>query len=346
MKEVILIPSYEPDNKLIDLINSIDKERFDIIVVNDGSNICFDKIFNKIKKKVQLISYKTNMGKGYALKKGIEYIKNKYNKDYIVITMDSDGQHKIEDAIKLSEYVKNNLYTYTLGMRKRGANTPIRSKIGNKITKGIFHLVTGINIYDTQTGLRCFSYKLTDFMLNVEGNRFEYEMNLLLESSKNNIKLHEIEIETIYHDKNKGTHFKTIRDSYLIYKDIIKFSLSSIISFIIDYSMFTIFSLFIKNISLCNIFARIISALVNYTINRKYVFQSKNNLYKSIISYILLAVFILILNTFLLNIFVYKIMLNKFLAKVIVEIILFIFNFIIQKRFIFRKKVDQTEQNI
>lgn len=340
MKEVILIPSYEPDDKLIKLINSIDKNRFDIIVVNDGSNISFDEIFNKIKNEVHLISYKTNMGKGYALKKGIEYIRNKYKKDYIIITMDSDGQHKINDAIKLSDYVKNNLNTYVLGMRKRGASTPIRSKVGNKVTKSIFHLVTGINIYDTQTGLRCFSYKLTDFMLEVEGNRFEYEMNVLLKSSKNGIKLHEIEIETIYHDKNKGTHFKTIRDSYLIYKDIIKFSLSSIISFIIDYIMFTIFSLFIKNISLCNVFARIISAVVNYMMNRKFVFQSKNNLYKSVLSYLILAITILILNTILLNIFVYKLIINKFVAKIIVEIILFIFNFIIQQRFIFRKKVN------
>lgn len=337
MKEVILIPSYEPDKKLISLIETINRNRFDIIVVDDGSGKKYQDIFQKICNKVYLISYEPNMGKGHALKKGLSYIKEKYQKDYLVITMDSDGQHTIGDAIKLSNYAKEHLNTYVLGMRKRNSNTPLRSKIGNRITKFVYHITTGVNIYDTQTGLRCFSNTLTEFLLNTPGERFEYEMNALLSSPKNGIKLHEIEIETIYMDNNKGTHFKTLRDSYLIYKDIFKFGFSSIISFIIDYSLFSIFSIFLS-LTLSNILARIISATCNYTLNRKLVFKSKNSLYKTALSYISLAILILMLNTILLNILVEKVLLNKFIAKLMVEACLFIFSYYIQNKYIFKRR--------
>ncbi len=129
-----------------------------------------------------------------------------------------------------------------------------------------------------------------------------------------------------------------MKNIFIKYKKIIKFSLSSIISFIIDYSLFSIFSLLISNnISICNVLARIISATCNYTMNRKYVFKSNNDLSKSILSYIALAVMVIILNTILLNIFVYKLMFNKFVAKIIVEIVLFIINYFVQKKAIFKK---------
>ncbi len=121
-------------------------------------------------------------------------------------------------------------------------------------------------------------------------------------------------------------------------KKIFKFSFSSILSFLIDFSLFTIFSLFIHNISVCNVLARIISASFNYTMNRKYVFKSNNSVSKSFISYVILAVIILFLNTVLLNLLVYKVLINKFVAKAVTEIILFILSYNIQEKFVFQKK--------
>ena len=243
MKEVILIPSFEPDNRLIELIESINKERFDIIVIDDGSGERYKDIFKKIENDVTLISYDKNMGKGYALKKGIQYIKENYRDNYLIVTVDSDGQHKIDDAMKLCDYVKKNLDTYVLGKRKRGKNTPFRSMIGNSITKFVYYMVSGVNIYDTQTGLRCFSSNLTDFMLSIPGNRFEYEMNVLLSAPKSGFLLHEIEIKTIYIDKNKKSHFKTLKDAYIIYKSIMKYY-PFICIIMIAIIMFMLFGLF------------------------------------------------------------------------------------------------------
>ena len=222
MKKIVLIPSYEPDDKLIELVNELNKEDVDIVVINDGSNETFDNIFKSIESNVHLINYKNNKGKGYALKKGIKYIKDKYKEDYLIITMDSDGQHTIKDAKKLMEYTENNQNVLTIGKRLRDKKIPLRSKIGNSITRFVYYITTGVSVYDTQSGLRCFSAELVDFLINIDGNRFEYEMNVLIMCAKNKIKMKEIVIETIYIDNNSGSHFNKIKDSYLIYKNIIK----------------------------------------------------------------------------------------------------------------------------
>ena len=218
MKYIILIPAYQPDEKLIELLKIINKE-YETIIVDDGSGEDYEQVFSLAKKYSKVISYKENMGKGYALKKGIEYIKNNYD-NYIIVTMDCDMQHTLKDAINLCNYAKNHLDILVLGKRTWNRKTPLRSRIGNRITRFVFRMFTKTNIYDTQTGLRAFSYKLTDYMLNNEGNRFEYEMNVLLNLKKNNVLYHEIPIETIYIDNNKSSHFKMFKDSYRIYKNI------------------------------------------------------------------------------------------------------------------------------
>ena len=337
MKKVILIPAYEPDDRLIELVKEIDRDIFDIIVVNDGSGDNYNNIFKQVGKYVKLIEYDKNMGKGYALKTGFKYIKENYFNDYVVITMDSDGQHTIKDAVKLCNYVEEHPDTLVLGMRKRSGKTPLRSRIGNGITKFVYSVVTGIDIYDTQTGLRAFSNNIIDNLIDIKGDRFEYEFNCLLELSRMGIDIYEIEIETIYIDNNSGSHFSTIKDSFIIYRDIFKFSISSICSFVIDYILYIIFNIIFNNLVLSNVMARIISGSFNYTVNRKIVFNSHNKISKSILSYIILAIFILICNTILLSILVNYLSINKYISKILVEIILFIVSYIIQIKVIFKK---------
>ena len=220
MKYIILIPTLKPDQTLISLLKIIDK-KFDIIIVDDGSGEKYQPIFNEAKKYAHVISYEENKGKGYALKTGLKYIKDNYE-TYIVVTMDSDGQHTIKDAIKLCNFVNDNPNTLALGKRKWDKHTPLRSRFGNYITRRIYRKFTKLAIYDTQTGLRAFSNELIDYMLNIAGNRYEYEMNVLLNLHKNNIKYQEIPISTIYPDKNKTSHFHSLKDSYKIYKAIFK----------------------------------------------------------------------------------------------------------------------------
>lgn len=336
MKKIVFIPSYEPDEKLIELICELRKENLYIIVCNDGSGKEYDSIFQEIKKDVTLISYSKNEGKGYALKKGLSYINKHFQKPYVVVTMDSDGQHSVKDAKRLLDYSSIHPNEIVLGKRIRKETTPLRSKIGNAITHFIYKTVSGIDVYDTQTGLRSFSDQLVPFLLHVKGNRYEYEMNVLLFASKNNIPLKEIEIETIYIDGNKKSHFRTLKDSYLIYKEILKYSFSSIASFIIDYSLFLLMHLYL-NLSISNILARIISSTFNFFFNKKIVFQSTNDTFIEATHYFLLVIIVLIINTILLNLFVsFKI--PYYLSKILVELILFIFSWFIQKNYIFKRR--------
>ena len=337
MDRVILIPSYQPDEKLLGLLKRIDLNEFDVFVVDDGSGSDYDDIFKECKKYAKVIRYDVNHGKGYALKLGIKTIKEKYSK-YVIVTMDSDGQHTIEDAKNLCDYVIDNPNTLVLGMRRRDKKVPLRSRIGNGITKAVYSLVAGVNVYDTQTGLRAFSNQLVDFMINISGNRFEYEMNVLLMCARNHIYIHEIPIQTIYIEDNKSSHFDTLKDSYRIYKEILKFSFASICSFCIDYLLYFLFVTMTGYLVFSNILARIISSCFNYIMNKRFVFQVNGNRVTSALSYFLLAIFILVCNTFFLYLLVNKMYISKWLAKLIVEFVLFFVSWFVQKNIIFKNR--------
>ncbi len=335
MRKVFIIPSYEPTNKLLKVTNEIlTHNDIDLIVVNDGSKKEYDDIFNQLDKRITLLSYDTNMGKGYALKHAFKYVVDTIKEPFVIVTLDSDGQHDVNDAINICEYAINNPSTLVLGKRLRGKNTPLRSRLGNSITRLVFRLSCGIDIYDTQTGLRGFTSLLMDDMLASEGNRFEYEMNVLTDFAHKKIKMHEIEIKTIYEDNNSGSHFHAVRDSYLIYKNIIKFSGSSLISFIIDYVLYSLFYFLFSNILLANVGARIISATANYSLNRILVFKSKKSVGQSLLEYALLAICILAVNTCLLHLL--SLIIHPLIAKICVEILLFFVSYSVQKNKVFR----------
>jgi len=222
-KLVILIPAYEPEERFIKLLQELNDKKLKVIAVNDGSNSNYDETFNEAKKYSIVIKHDVNKGKGAALKTGLKYIKENIKNDYVVVTMDCDGQHTIIDALKIGKYAIENPDELVLGKRLRGNKTPLRSRIGNGITRFIYRLKTKVDVYDTQTGLRAFSKRLIPFMLDVEGDRFEYEMNILLQCPINNIKIKEIEIETIYIDNNSHSHFNALKDSKRIYREIFRF---------------------------------------------------------------------------------------------------------------------------
>ena len=340
MRKIVLIPSYEPDEKLVKIINELSNTNYDLIVVDDGSGVNYKPIFDKIKGKCKFISYSENHGKGYALKTGFKYIKENYN-EYVLVTMDSDGQHTINDAAKLLEYAEKNKMVLVTGMRKRDKKVPLRSRLGNGITRFLYKKITNLDVYDTQTGLRAFSNELMDFMMGIYGDRFDYEMNVLLECAKNGIEIKELQIKTIYIENNKSTHFKTVSDSYKVYKEILKYILSSFSCFVIDYILYTLFNIIFKSVVYSNVSARVISSIINYNINEKIVFKSNKKVYKTFIGYFSLVIVILILNTILLSLLV-NIGINKYISKIITEIILSIFSFIVQKLIIFKKVKDET----
>ncbi len=338
----IIIPAYEPTNKVIKLIEQI-KELSDleIIVIDDGSGKNYKHIFKELEKKnVKVLTHEKNKGKGEAIKTAIKYlIQNKENEGCVFA--DCDGQHTVKDIIKVQETLIKNHKDMVIGVRNFDQkNIPARSKIGNKISRVLFKMMTGIKIADTQTGLRAYSAKIFNWLLEIDGSRYDYEFNILLKIKEDNISYEEIKIETIYEDKNKQSHFNPIKDSILIYKPVVKFLLSSLLSFVIDFCLLLIFQYTLKNLLLSVILSRIISSVVNFVCNKNYVFERKDDkrVLGMIIKYYVLAIVIMILNYLILNLLYSKLNINIIISKIITEIILYSLSFIFQKRVVFSKK--------
>ena len=347
MTKIVLIPAYNPDEILNKLLDELSEKDVKIIVVNDGSSDECDIIFQLATFKATVLRHNINKGKGQALKTGLTYIRRNFSSPYVVVTADADGQHRVKDILRTAELSERFPDNLILGSRKIDDSVPLRSKIGNTLTRKVFQLSTGKYIYDTHTGLRAFSDKAIDFMLNVSGNRYEYEMNVLMQWVKQEKPYKELKITTLYLNQNKSSHFNPVKDSYRIYKEIIRFSASSLASFVLDYGLFNLFLLILKmmgiaySLVIANITARVISATFNYQLNRKVVFKSDTSLKKSVFGYMTLATGILIGNTLLLQLFT-TLGIASFVAKIIAEVMMFFISWLVQRKLIFKKKKTDT----
>ena len=334
----ILIPTFEPDNRLLNLINDLkNKSDYNIILVDDGSGKSYENIFNTAKNLgCKVLSHSKNMGKGCAIKTGVKYVLDFCNEDGIVAA-DSDGQHKPDDIIKIAQKLKFFNNHLIIGSRHFPNEVPLKSKLGNLITRQVFYLSTGKKIYDTQTGLRGFPSNMFAWLLKINGNRFEYEMNMLLEAESAGYEIYEEEIETVYHIVH-STHFRPIKDSIQVYMPIIKFSISSIISGALDYGLLFLIQFITRNLFAAVVLARLCSSTFNYSMNKLFVFsKGKNcNVSDSIAKYYILMVIILILNYSTLNLLYYQLGLPLLLAKIITELLLFSFSFWTQRKFVFK----------
>lgn len=336
----IIIPAYNPDEHLIGVLDGLKK--YKVVVVDDGSK---DKsIFDRVKKyrNVKLLTHDVNKGKGMAMKTGMEYVYDETDDDGMIF-VDADGQHRKEDIEKVIAVFEENKYSLVIGSRCFKGKIPWKSKMGNNITRSLFKAFTFKEVKDTQSGLRAINTKFVPYLLNIKGDRYDYEMNVLL-GLCNRINIIEVPIETVYEDMDNSTsHFKVFRDSFLIYKSFLKFLLSGLLCFLVDFGFYSFLIKLIgtsaSNLFLCNIFSRIISGTLNYNLNKKFVFRSKKE--NTLSNYIMLALGIILLNSFILNIFINTLHINAYLAKFLVETILFILNFIIEQKFIFNERCEK-----
>ncbi|WP_081647928.1 phosphodiester glycosidase family protein [Butyrivibrio sp. VCB2006] len=336
MNRIALIPAYMPDEKMIDVSKGLYQEGFEIIIVNDGSPETFNKVFSDASRYARILIHNENKGKGEALKTGLEYIYNTYDAPYTIVNADADGQHRLEDIIKVASVAEANRSCLILGSRKMEGKVPFKSRAGNAITRFVYRLTTGNIVYDTQTGLRAYSDKLVPELLQICGSRYEYEMNMLMELPKHGIEIKEEWINTVYIGKNESSHFDPIKDSIKIYKEILCFCASSLISFLVDYGLFCVISAISGSLIMANTLARIISGTLNCSLNRKVVFKSQKDVATSAIKYSVLAVAILIINTFILEILA-GMGLTAYAAKIITELALFVLSYFIQHSYIFKK---------
>ena len=347
MKTVVIIPALDPDETLSWVVQGNLDLGNKVIVVDDGSSREKQVIFDQLEAYCTVLHHEQNRGKGEAIKTALRYIKKEIPQMVLIGIMDADGQHLPADMDRLFLEASCNAGALVIGSRQTDqASVPWKSRMGNKITRKVFRVMSGVAVTDTQTGLRAFSSQLLDFMLHIPGSRYEYEMNVLLTCARRNIPILEVPVETIYHDKNNGcSHFKKGRDSYRIYRDIFKFSISSFSSFLLDYGLFVVFTFLLPQaawaVLTANIAARVLSAGYNYAINCRFVFHEKRQ-FRTALDYLMLAGLILILNNIVLNLLLAIPGMGVYPAKILTECTLFIISWTVQKFAIFKKPVSRT----
>lgn len=341
MEKIVIIPALNPDETLREIVESNRKLGNLVILVDDGSDENRRGLFEYLGEKCIVLRHRENRGKGEAIKTALRYIKKELWQYDVIGIMNADGQHQTADMERLLVRAYFNQDALVLGCRKIDDITvPWKSRMGNRITRQVFRLATGVYVSDTQTGLRAFSTKLLDFMLQVKGSRYEYEMAALTACAKRGIRIVEVPIQTIYHDKkNSCSHFHCVRDSIKIYGQLLKFSASSFSSFLLDYGLFVLLAGLLPHgaagAAVANVSARLISAAYNYTINCRFVFREKQT-FRTAADYFALAALILLLNSVFLQLFLSVLHIPLYPAKALTECTLFAISWLIQRTVIFK----------
>ena len=342
----VIIPSLNPDEKLKRTVSGMLNAGFEkIIIVNDGSDKEHLDNFPHSDENITVIHRRQNHGKGAALKVAFRHILRNCPDAAGVVTVDGDGQHSPVDAAACAAALDGIGKGAVLGCRDfSGEDVPKRSRMGNHMTSWVFKVLCGMEISDTQTGLRAFPVSLLPLLLSVKGDRFEYETNMLLKFRQCGIKIKEVPIETVYIEENATSHFRPIQDSLRIYRFILVYFLSSAISFIADLS---IFYLVMKLLGSAmgkwaelgaTAIARVFSSLINYNINRTKVFNSTSKSHGKLARYYALAIPQMFISAGLVTLVSHLLKATPFLAtviKLIIDTVIFFVNYRIQQTWVF-----------
>lgn len=345
---VIVIPSLNPDEKLISLVQNLRKAGFVyILLVNDGSRADCTHYFETAVREYgcRLYTHSVNLGKGRALKSAFNLILNEYPQCIGAVTVDSDGQHTMEDTLAVAKALVEHPDSLIMGCRNfKEEGIPKKNQLGNICTVYAVRLFCGIRVSDTQTGLRGISVPFMRRMMTVKGERFEYELNMLIEAKESGVPLFEVPIHTIYIENNKTSHFNPLLDSIRIYSVFLKFILSSLSSFVVDILLFSLFTVLLRqvlpgyHIVIATVGARVVSSLFNFVINKHNVFKNTAPSAYVLLKYIVLCVVQVSLSAGLVWTVFQLLRWNETLIKVIVDFILFLFSFQIQREWVFKEK--------
>ncbi len=268
---IVLIPAYEPDGKLVRLVSELRATGVvrGIVVVDDGSGPSSSDVFDDVARLgAVLVGFPANRGKGAALRRGLAEVARRWPGEDVVCA-DADGQHRVADILRVGERVLDGDGALVLGARAFAGDVPVRSRLGNTVTRWLFRAATGLRVQDTQTGLRGYPASMIGWLLDVRGDRYEYELNVLLSAAREGRSVVEIEIKTIYLDGNASSHFRPLVDSARIYAPLLAFSLSSLLAFGIDTAALLVLDAVTGSLLVSVVGARGVSGAVNFVVNRR-----------------------------------------------------------------------------
>ena len=355
----LVIPSLDPDEHLSATVGAaIEAGINDILLVDDGSRPENRHYFTELadRPEVTLLTHEVNQGKGAALKTAFSYFLANRPQQTGVVTADGDGQHTVADILACGRELETGEPAVILGCRDFSRqDVPSRSRIGNRLTSLVFRLLFGMNLSDTQTGLRAIPTGYIQPLMAAKGTRYEFETNMLILMGSEKIPSREVPIQTIYMDQNQGSHFRPVRDSLRVYGLIVKYAASSLCSCGLDILLFFLFGLFLfpgggwLDGFLNTALARILSATANFSMNRSLVFESRAGVARTFRRYVCLAVPIMLASWLLVyllsNVLLIQSALLRTLIKVPVDTVLFLVSFRVQRQWVFGGEADSFQSD-
>ena len=285
MNAVLVIPTIDPDERLISLVDDMrNRGLCNIIVVNDGSSEASHPLFLEIEQRgAYVFHHAVNMGKGQAIKTALMHIRSLFPHATHFVTMDDDGQHLPDDVVAVCRAAADHPTCIVLGTRDfKSKDVPARSRVGNAFSSAYFKMDTGMTCPDTQTGLRAVPMKQLGLALSTPGTRYDYEMNFLTDAVKHDVPVAMVPITTVYENNNEASHFSPVRDSLLIFKQFFRFAGSSITCACVDLALFalitTLFNLKVAAlVAMATIIARLTSGALNFALNRWWSFADSGS---------------------------------------------------------------------
>lgn len=344
----VIIPAFNPGRALTVLVEALLQYDFAaVIVVDDGSATASDAVFAAVAAhpRVTLLRHAINTGKGRALKTAFNHCLLHQRQLLGVVTADADGQHSPHDIAQVAAALATAPDALVLGVREFGDDVPLRSRFGNSLTRLVFRLLYGLNLRDTQTGLRALPLTVLPALLKVTGERYEYESSMLIAVLRRRMVLREVVIETIYLDGNSSSHFNVIRDSMKIYFVLLRFMLSSLSTSAVDFIVFSLAFLWSGSLAAGMLWGRGAALSVNFALNKRVVFRQSGGGYGVLVQYLALVALLALLSYLSIRELQAWFGLSTLPAKLLAESLLFVVSFSVQHDLIFAATGDDTDDN-
>lgn len=341
----VLIPAFEPPPPLSALCARLtaDPRVATVLVVDDGSSGRCQPTLDSIagQPRTRVVRHERNQGKGAALESGLRYVLDNLAGVTTVVTADADGQHLAEDILRVASTSLASPGSLVLGVRQVGDRAPARSRFGNALTRTLYHGLVGQRISDTQTGLRGFSRDLLAQLASIPGDAYEYELNVLISCRQSQVPVVQEPIASVYIDGNRASHVRPVRDSWRIYSVLLRFTGTSLVSAAIDNAVFAAGLAAGAWPVLAFLIGRAIATTLHYQLVRRFVFpQPSADASRIRRRYVtLIALNVAIGQTLILAL---RVLIGApvLVAKAIVETLLFLPNFFLQRDVVFRLPTD------
>ncbi|MGA2273615.1 MAG: bifunctional glycosyltransferase family 2/GtrA family protein [Bryobacteraceae bacterium] len=338
---VVLIPAYKPADSLVPIVAELAASPClrAVVVIDDGSGPEFSGIFAQLSRigGVSLLAHVVNLGKGAALKTGLNYAACTFPESVGVVTADADGQHTVKDILRTAEALSERPQNLVLGARRFEGQVPSRSRLGNVLTRHVLRAVTGQRVTDTQTGLRGIPMGFISTLVRLRPNGYDFELEVLLVCKRTMRSVCEIPIETVYLDRNRSSHFNPLLDSMRIYFLLIRFIAVAMSTALLDNLVFFAAFHVLSHVLASQVLGRLVAGFFNYYMNKTSVFHAQVRASRALPRYWLSVVVFGAVSYGLINVLL-ALGFAVSSAKLCAETVLFAFSFVVQRDFVFMRR--------